>query len=475
MRKVIFWGAGNIGRKILRFWQYHNMQPDFFCDNAKELWGKKVCGIETVSPNQVYNMPAPLIFVTCRFFDEIREQLTKNGISQESIIKADKICAPGMVYNVSEKMFGHLKGAADSYVKEGCFIDLSSGMVLGGVERWSYALADLFRNMGIAMTYLLPDDIVNTVVDKTCSSCYISSGREARETNYLDNCIRNIVEKGYRRIVCNFPFEIFLAACIVKRYINPDLHIIAIIHSDDECYYDTYCIWNEYVDECLVISERMRKKLSDKGFPSEKIKKLYWKISCDEELNRTYSSPGEPLRIGYGGRVTRYIKRLDLVVDVAESLKNRGIHFKMEIAGIGTYEDTLRREISCRGLSGQVEMKGLVDNKNIRRFWSQQDIYLSCSDREGHSISQSEAMAMGAVPIVTDVSGAEDDVKTGYNGYIVPLQDVDKIVSHIEYLYQNRELLQIMGSRSHDFIWKQSRGVDEKVYWKDLLDRENRL
>lgn len=173
--------------------------------------------------------------------------------------------------------------------------------------------------------------------------------------------------------------------------------------------------------------------------------------------------------------MTRYIKRLDLVVDVAESLKNRGIHFKMEIAGIGTYEDTLRREISCRGLSGQVEMKGLVDNKNIRRFWSQQDIYLSCSDREGHSISQSEAMAMGAVPIVTDVSGAEDDVKTGYNGYIVPLQDVDKIVSHIEYLYQNRELLQIMGSRSHDFIWKQSRGVDEKVYWKDLLDRENRL
>ena len=53
MGKIIFWGAGKIGRDILKFWKYHNIYPDFFCDSSSNLWDKEIDNIKILSPSQV--------------------------------------------------------------------------------------------------------------------------------------------------------------------------------------------------------------------------------------------------------------------------------------------------------------------------------------------------------------------------------------------------------------------------------------
>ena len=87
---------------------------------------------------------------------------------------------------------------------------------------------------------------------------------------------------------------------------------------------------------------------------------------------------------------------------------------------------------------------GYIKKADIFSFWQRQDIYLSCSDYEGHSISQVEAICAGAVPVVTDVSGVRDDITDGVNGYIVSVGDVPAIVYRIIELNKDRDKLQRM-------------------------------
>ena len=395
--------------------------------------------------------------------------LLQNGIRKRDIVRADSIHAPEMLYRISDRLFEKTKLDVMSIQKDKCMIDLSGGMVLGGVERWSYSLANILKKIEIKGCYLVPSYIQNTVKDETLPVIFIELDKRTSENYFLDACVKTLVDTRAKTIICNFPFKIFIAACIIKKQFLPNLHIIAVVHNDEDIYYRTYCIWQEYIDECLIISKKMKHILIDRGFPAKKIKKLYWKIPYKKVFNRNYSSSDTPIRIGYAGRLKKTQKRLDLVIDVAEKLKARGIYYILELAGIGDYEDILKKEIASRNLEEYIILRGLIAHKDILQFWKSQDIYLSCSDWEGHSISQSEAMVAGAVPIVTNTSGAEDDIKDGYNGYIVDLQDVDMIVQKIEYLYEHRQYLPIMGKRSQNIIIRRNELINEEVFWKNLL------
>ena len=96
---------------------------------------------------------------------------------------------------------------------------------------------------------------------------------------------------------------------------------------------------------------------------------------------------------------------------------------------------------------------------------------VSCSEWEGHSISQSEAMAEGAVPVITDVSGARDDVTDGYNGYVVDVGDIDALADRIQKLYLDRTKLKQMSIRAHDTICKRQKDMDQTVFWDDLIGK----
>ena len=104
---------------------------------------------------------------------------------------------------------------------------------------------------------------------------------------------------------------------------------------------------------------------------------------------------------------------------------------------------------------------------------------ISCSEWEGHSISQSEAMAAGAVPVITDVSGARDDVTDGYNGFVVPVGDIDALADRICFLYHNRNEIEQLGKHAHEVIYERQKEMNQVTFWNKVLkevwesEREN--
>lgn len=465
--KYIFWGTGNVGTDILGLWNEYGFEPDFFCCNDKKQWGKEKNGIKILSPDQLYRIPSCIIIVTCNSYLEILKQLIENGIKEEKVIRANAMYDAAWISYFESRIFAINDFKCNIKEKDGCLIDLSFGMILGGVERWCLSLSKEFEKKGIEYKFVAP-----IIDEKTIYNInnVITLKSKQQEASLLKETIYTIINNMYRNIICNFPYAFFYAACIAKKYIKKDLNIIVVFHNDEEALYDTYSQYSDCIDHCLVISSVIKRKLLKKGFPEGKIENLYWKIDTGAVSDvRNYSMKFQELNIGYAGRVQIFQKRMDNLFLIIQKLKKKNIKFIMNIAGDGNYLQDLKNNVIKYGLENNVIFWNFVPHERIFEFWKKNDICISCSDFEGHSISQSEAMAMGAVLVITDTSGARDDVINGENGYIVPLDNVDALVERIEYLYNNRELLPIMGRKSIKIIKDRNKKMGVENLWMKIL------
>ena len=246
-----------------------------------------------------------------------------------------------------------------------------------------------------------------------------------------------------------------------------NFNIIFVIHNDEEIYYDRYIEWKNGANSWLSISNKIEKRILNSGISPDKIRRVQWKIQSEVRRKRS-----DLFHIGFAGRLTKQ-KRVDMIISVAEILRQRGLRFLLEVAGKGEEEEVLTREINERGLSSCVKYLGLIPHNEIKGFWVRQDVCLSCSDYEGHSISIYEAMACGVVPVVTDVSGVKDDVTDGVNGFVVPVGDIERIVSRIEILYGDLLLLEKMSECCFALVSKRNDEINETLLWKEVLRSSN--
>ncbi|EER7056593.1 glycosyltransferase family 4 protein, partial [Escherichia coli] len=87
----------------------------------------------------------------------------------------------------------------------------------------------------------------------------------------------------------------------------------------------------------------------------------------------------------------------------------------------------------------------------IKEYLSDISVFVLPSYREGVPKSTQEAMAIGRAIITTDVPGCRETVIDGYNGYLVPPWDTQKLALVMETFIHERELIVTMGLNSRRF------------------------
>ena len=466
---MIFFGAGYVGRQMLSIWEQFNIIPDFFADNEKKRWGAEYCGIRILSIEELKKIEDAHILITCKDYDNILRQLQHDGIKPENLYKGDSLydmlCY--LSYNTKEHSFDYKINPIDAVSK--VLFDLTNNFVLGGVETWAIKTSDSLYEKGRDVRFVVPHFIKEHGVIAQNKVINLHFMENLNFVESLQYGLEEIKKCLPCNIICNFPLQIFEVVCAAKMKWPQEINLIAIVHNDEEIYYKRYCYMSKLIDVCMVISTKIRETLLQRGFPDFKIKKLDWEISCTSNLKRTYSERNQILHIGYAGRVTVVQKRADLLLEVSRRLYAQGIKCVLEIAGTGDYLQTIKEQIEKENLDEQIKLLGYIPNEKINNFWERQDIVISCSDYEGRSIAQAEAMAAGVVPVITDTSGAEDYVQDGYNGYIVPVGDTEQMVDRIKFLEKNRDLLKMMGERSHQKMWNHYTENDLMSMWEDVL------
>ncbi len=181
------------------------------------------------------------------------------------------------------------------------------------------------------------------------------------------------------------------------------------------------------------------------------------------EKNRTRirNELGTPVRQPVIGTVARLEPRkgLDFLISLAERLlhSNHNVHFYL--AGDGPDYALLKEKIESKNLSGVITLLGYRDD--IERVLSAIDLFVLTSLWEGLPRVLVQAAVM-ARPIVSfDVEGAREIVNDGFNGYIVPVGDIDALTDKVRYLLDNGNLMRAMGERS--------KSIDPSAWSKEIM------
>lgn len=497
----VCFGAGKRGERTAGWARSLGTAPACFIDNSLQKAGTLCAGIPVEGPGALWDRPWDHILITCDREAEIRSQLFAQGVPEYKIVTGRHNtlnhllfhAAPGFIRDEQKPSDGEspLPGSSMYCVRQPASIhpqdrkqqagadgkkrrasvlfDLQNGLVLGGVETWTYSLARSLREAGVSGLYLTTDTPGPSMPDQTCPVSVLPYRSNPRDKDRIRLCMDEIEKHLPCTVLCNFPQYTFWSACLMKQKYPDKIKVLAVQHSDDPLYYEAYGLWREYVDCYVTLSARMEERLTAWGLRREKTVRMDWKVPCPSCLTRSWSGDGEPLHIGYAGRVTVTSKRADLLTELSLLLRKQSIPFVLEIAGEGDYSKALRESIRREKLEECVKPLGYIDRETLPVFWGRQDIMISCSEREGHSLSQREAMAQGAVPVVTDVSGAQDDIKDGENGFIVDVGALGAAADKIAYLHANRDALVRMGRAAHQGVLVRQRDTDQKRFWLRML------
>jgi glycosyltransferase involved in cell wall biosynthesis len=95
----------------------------------------------------------------------------------------------------------------------------------------------------------------------------------------------------------------------------------------------------------------------------------------------------------------------------------------MTIAGDGPERETLVARVRALGLGDAVTFVGRVPHDRLAGLLGEGAAYVSTARSDSTSISLLEAMASGAVPVVTDIAGNREWIEDGAGGRLFPVGD----------------------------------------------------
>ena len=161
-------------------------------------------------------------------------------------------------------------------------------------------------------------------------------------------------------------------------------------------------------------SRRIAGLLEQKGVPHDRILVLPNAVDTRRFQAIERTNDGEP-RFLFMGRLAP-VKALDILLDAfAEALAAGGAG-KLRLVGSGPLDDQLRRQAAQLGITDRVSFEG--HRGDVEAVMAEADCLVLCSHTEGLSNTLLECMAAGLPAVVTRVSGSEDLVRPGENGWI---------------------------------------------------------
>lgn len=116
------------------------------------------------------------------------------------------------------------------------------------------------------------------------------------------------------------------------------------------------------------------------------------------------------------GRLEWHTKGLDLLLDAARILRDRGLNFKWHILGRGDAHDRMVRYIQDNALTDNVILMGV--RPNPYPVLKQADIYVQTSRNEGFGIAIAEARILGIPIVSTEFDTVREQLEHGVNSLL---------------------------------------------------------
>lgn len=147
-------------------------------------------------------------------------------------------------------------------------------------------------------------------------------------------------------------------------------------------------------------------------------------------------------------------KHPEYALQLAEKLKQKKIHFQLNIIGTGPEEQKLKLMYVDSNLSEEVKFLGAMSPNMVRTYMEKSNIFIFTSDfNEGWGAVLNEAMNSGCAIVASHAIGAVPYlIENGENGYIYKNGDFKDFYMKVKKLIEQPELMKLFGKKAMETI-----------------------
>lgn len=231
----------------------------------------------------------------------------------------------------------------------------------------------------------------------------------------------------------------------------------------------------DFADKIICVSENLYSLAKKAGLNEEKLRYIPLGIDMnkfkprDKETIRKEFNINEEKIVLFVGQITKE-KGIDYLLE-AISYINENNHIKNTryvITGYGHDAKEFMDLSQTLGIKNIVTFTGPIFGENLFKWYSLADLFVLPSLFEGRPTVINEAMASECAIIGTDVSGIPEQVKEGYNGFLVEPKNPEMLEEKITYLLNNENEMNKMGKNSRKRIVQ--KGWTWEGYAKKVTD-----
>lgn len=152
------------------------------------------------------------------------------------------------------------------------------------------------------------------------------------------------------------------------------------------------------------------------------------------------------------------------ILESIRVLEDKSCH--LLVVGTGIFLNELEVFVQENKIDSQVHFLGY--RKDIAELLNASDVSVLASLNEGFGMCILESMAAGLPVIATKTKGAKESIIDGFNGFLVDINDSQRLAEKLNLLKTNKNLRFVMGNRSkeraHEFSIEQTQKIMEQVY-----------
>jgi glycosyltransferase involved in cell wall biosynthesis len=179
-------------------------------------------------------------------------------------------------------------------------------------------------------------------------------------------------------------------------------------------------------DQVLGVSDDLCRIARTLGAPGERVRLL--ELGVDRAIYKIFDKRAARRSVGiapdtglilFAGRLVP-LKGLPRLVDAVEILDRREPgRWQLALAGNGSEEPKLRRQVEAAGLSNSVRFLGPLDPPEVARWMNAADVLCLPSETEGRPNVILEALVCGCPVVATPVGGIPEIVRPGCGALVV--------------------------------------------------------
>lgn len=203
-------------------------------------------------------------------------------------------------------------------------------------------------------------------------------------------------------------------------------------------------------DRVTTICEGLRGEIISRGIPADRVTVIpnavdpqsFSLISTPDMELKASLGIGTEMVVGFAGSFYAY-EGLDLLLDAAAMLVERGHNIKILLVGGGPQEQALQAKAQALRLADRVIFVGRVPHADVQRYYSLIDVLAYPRHRIRLTelvtpLKPLEAMAQGLMLVASDVGGHRELVRDGETGFLFPAEDARALATTLEDVLKRR-------------------------------------